>query len=421
MRPKARLLMLLLFVTLASAAFLAFRFRRPAPQSSITSEVSPVPALEPCEEAVLPRDAMYRVVPVPAAEIESLRSQLAARGGRGGFLTENDIWIPINEYPENVPFVILSPRVRTLDGSLVDAKPISHGYYARDVGYSSPGTRGERGREVCYALTDQPIPFTLAPGVVYQARSFFKDLDDPQRTMQCTTLFTTPADPAPGQVYRIEIVLMDERVERNRIAQEQAKAAAHARAVEEEAITVVITDPPAHPSGAAWVVAYGAPDANGKESPGEDACSPFILEGPNRLGGELAVIWHHLDSSGVFTMCIWAYIAHLQKRVVTLPQDADWVFDKSKTVPVRLALAAARSETLQDFTKVFFFYPDDGAQVPLFSTGKRGRPTDTPLDLDVVPGTYFAKALLKSKPQPVPLGRITFTNEPGRTYPIKLD
>jgi len=372
------------------------------------------------EEPVSQPAQLHGALPVSADQAAQLHGCIAAK--RHSHVTPDGLFIaiPFAEYHKDIPWLIIAPRLRTMDGTLAPAAPYKIEFISADAG-RSPGAWDMRGREICLAIPAEQLPGSLAAGREYRVRGYYKDPASPVGYVMHTVNLQTPADPVAGQIYRIDLVLFDERVEQARRAEEQAKAAARARAVEEEAITVVITDPPAHPSGAGWVVAYGAPDTNGNEAHGEDAGSPLILKGLNKLGGELVVIWHHLDSSGVFTDCTWAYIAHLQKRDIALPQDADWIFDKNKTVPIRLTLAAADAETLKECLDVFFFYPDDDAQMPLFDARKRARPADTPLDLDVIPGTYVTKALLKSKRQPVTLGRITFTEEPGKTYRIELN
>ena len=42
------------------------------------------------------------------------------------------------------------------------------------------------------------------------------------------------------------------------------------------------------------------------------------------------------------------------------------------------------------------------------------------VDMKAIPGTFYAKAVIKGREEPLALGPVQITNEPGRTYVIRL-
>ena len=124
--------------------------------------------------------------------------------------------------------------------------------------------------------------------------------------------FRTPKSLGPGEIYRVDLVLVDrikEQQEKDlvRIAKEEI-----ARIEKEETITFQISEFPKYDESFMWSARYH--DGNiDREFTRND--SSFILKGPNKLGGELVILYFTREVTHV-----WLYVSNVQKRILNLPE-----------------------------------------------------------------------------------------------------
>jgi hypothetical protein len=133
-----------------------------------------------------------------------------------------------------------------------------------------------------------------------------------------------------------------------------------ARPEQDETISVVVTDYPSEilPGGLSAVYhdTVVKRDFYDNETPGR-----MTLQGPNRLGGELAVYFRKSDE----TLRLWAYVRKVSKRHIGLPADADIVVGETDLVESYLSFAKEDVALLVNWEGVGFFASAD-SKLPLF-------------------------------------------------------
>jgi hypothetical protein len=206
---------------------------------------------------------------------------------------------------------------------------------------------------------------------------------------------------------------LKEMQEQERQAQEQKKQT-------EQAQTIAVTIS-RRPEFASKGIFYGAyyDGTNERTFSEDDSSGPMIVKGAEKLGGELMVCfaWPR-EKMSPLRQRAWAYMKNVQKRRISLPEDADVVLNEEDFIDIELAFDAERAlEFLKD--KTIGFYLWEGAKYPVF-VGRDKRmdePTgELKVAMRVVPREYHVMGVEKVPEEGVFLGKVTITGEAGRTY-----
>jgi len=330
--------------------------------------------------------------------------------------------MPPNEHPRDLPLAVIVPLRRDTDGKVMPFAPSALYFRPQVPGLriSGTGTRPLDGAtSLCVGVTPDPQTGALQMGQVYIVQAYDDDLPPAQPLLSQQALLTLPEQMQRGQVLTFELLLKDDIREQERQAAERAQAEMLARAVEEETLVITFQGVPKHSPDTTWCVNYYAPGSHSREVISIDVSHPIRIKGPNPVGGELTVT---CDDPELPRTWLWAQIAHLKNRTVTLPANADWVIDDEKLITVRLAFAPDDRSAVAELWTIAF-YADESLQRSLFWASPRNvieRQATAPVELKALPGTFYAKAVLKGRKEPLPLGPLEITNEPGKTYVLKL-
>jgi len=259
---------------------------------------------------------------LPKDEAAALYSQIKARGHH--FMTDDKLQVsmPFSDYPEDVPLIIIAPRIRTLEGTMIEASPYKMEFTGND-GKPSSGSWDLTGRELCLAIPQEKMECSLAAGRKYLVYSYFRATGNDSPGTKHTAELTTPENVANGQVYRVELVVKDEILEQKLLAEQKAEAERLKQIVKEETITLNIQEYPGDsPEKSVWVALYDD-GSRGRETVVKDMRRVIEIKGPNKLGGELSLVRY--PEKG--TRMVWVVVENLKKRAVNLPEDADLVIN----------------------------------------------------------------------------------------------
>jgi len=146
----------------------------------------------------------------------------------------------------------------------------------------------------------------------------------------------------------------------------------------------------------------------------------LVLQGPNKLGGELAVYIAEPNKP----LRLWCYVRKLEKRQVTVPDDAELVVSDDRLVDASLSFAAEDAALLRNVRAVAFYTSPDSKQAlfywPVGTSLPKAGPAKVPVR--ITPGRYFVRAIVEKAGQLsyVPLGMLEVTAEKQKTYPLEL-
>jgi len=232
--------------------------------------------------------------------------------------------------------------------------------------------------------------------------------------------FRIPENLGPDEVYKIKLLLVDKIYEHQKLQKQKAAAQQRKRLEIEEAITVTIQKDAIQGQEGPLVCLYSVGEKNREFHNGQSS-GQMTLKGPNKLGGELVVYTsppgQHFRS--------WCYIKNLQKRNVSLPDDADWSATREDLIEVYLSFPDEQKQFLDSWQGVIF-YPSKASNVRLFGAllhvGSIQLTNYGKVPLKIVPGKYYMKALvIKGRTEVfMPIGQLEIGKEPGKTYTINL-
>ena len=120
-------------------------------------------------------------------------------------------------------------------------------------------------------------------------------------------------------------------------------------------------------------------------------------------GGELLVSF---EADGHFVP--WAYVRHASTHPVKLTQEADFVIEQDKQVPV--TLTCRRTSELENYQSIGLYYAED-SRLPLYQvdigSGLEGAGSSWSATLEIMPGTYHIQGKLKGDGPNQHLGQIS--------------
>jgi hypothetical protein len=233
-----------------------------------------------------------------------------------------------------------------------------------------------------------------------------------------TVTFKTPDALKPGEIYKVELVLVDRIWEANLLL-DRAKEVARKKKIEEaEKITVEINRRPGDVSAGELIGIYN--DGTRNREFGESNGKVFLM-GPNKLGGELAV---YLVSKSTGKSFLWAYVGEVTKRLVSLPQEADIVADEGDWFQIELLVKGKKKPLIDDLCGVAFF-ASGNRKVPLFgrkwervTLGGEGLYYKT-VRVDVIAGRYDVRGINRDGKEFI-LGQLDIGREYGKTYTLEV-
>ncbi len=350
---------------------------------------------------------------------QAVRSKLVG----GGLLRLDSMGIKNSvpaAYNDSTPLIEIRTFVRQLDGTVRPLYLYSLGLQAQQH-FKGSGSRTVKGYGLRTGLASKEGGLSyLIWDTEYEAAGTYHLPEDPNyitRGRTATVRFRTPVRIAPGEICRVDLILVDrieerEAAEQARIAQEE-----RARVEEEEKITLQFSQFPGHEEPGKWQVGYHDGDRGGLFERAEDGT--FVLKGPNALGGDIVVYYHDVEDS----LHPWLYVANVGKRTLQLPADASIVVSERDMIPIRVSLAQIDPNILSQVVMVGFWTSAD-AKLPLL--GRMLRPEDRQdlqandwqIDMKVRPGTYFVK-LVKDEKTRLDIGVVDISSEAGKTYALE--
>ena len=302
-------------------------------------------------------------------------------------------------------------------------------YYVSSLKLLSQVTHGEKLSGGTYGVKGYGLRLGLADKLDWQSYLLYDTEytvygsyhlpEDPNKLIRGRTSelrFRTPKSLAPGEIYRVDLILVDRIKEQQE--QEQTKIAKEERAriEKEEAITIQIKDFPKYNEPGIWMAGYH--DGN-KSREFQNINNMFILKGPNKLGGDLAIYYNMKGSNHV-----WLYTKNIQKRTLQFPEDASVVLNDNNMVSAKISLSQIDPNILSN-NEMIAFYPDTDAKYFLFWISlksedlKKIQDNNWQIDMKFQPGTYYVK-LIKDLETFLDLGIINIVKESRKTYSLNL-
>lgn len=219
-----------------------------------------------------------------------------------------------------------------------------------------------------------------------------------KRTFPSEPTFTIPKDLPANSVYKVELVVLDEQLNKQFAEEKELDRKQYAQRVKEESITVNLAKSEVELTrGAAYyqVETYKQKPVNsGKEAAfNKESCA--VIPGPNKLGGELVVVGIMTGSSGQRFLCSYAYIRNLDKRIVSIPEDADLLMKKEDMIPVTIGFDATKAPESNKFRTLGFFEKKDSKMflvgIPFNPASIRMKDNRYEFDISIAPGAYVLK------------------------------
>jgi len=338
----------------------------------------------------------------------------------GGMLDPNGINSSLDvSYTESTPLIEIHCKIRDLDGSIkaLDVKSL----YIVPVSGSGGGGYGVNGKGLRLELGgDRRSPSgNLFFGTEYNVDGQLPNVEYSSATKLERTRklkFSTPQSLEAGEICVVELVLVDRIQDKKDNELRAAEAKRRAELEEAEKITIKVSNLPQYSDVGQWVALY-AEGARHRSSYVPDAEGKFVINGPNKLGGELALAF---SSREKLTRRCWAYIRKLAKRDVNLPEDADIVVTEEDVIEVYLSFEDKDKEALAEYSVVALFESEQG-KLPLFySFLNSGEGFDhKKVKLEVVAGKYEARCIA-TREKEVSLGTLNISEEVGKVYSVKL-
>ena len=361
----------------------------------------------------------YRVGTIISSDSEynrAVRNEIQEKGL--SFVDSRGISNCLSSRDVNTPLIEIHCFMRDLDGTIRPCRVrslymVSSDGRGGDYGVRGVGFRTELGLdygEIARLLYGKRYSVVAGyepnngPGVVYAKES--------------ETFFETPASLGPGEIYKVELVVVDRIKERKKL---EEKMALKERA-REETLNLKLSDPPQYPFKGAWVVLYY--DGKTKQRFDRKPENCFMLAGPMDLGGEVLAYY----SNGVENRT-WVYLRKLEKRQIDLPSDAQTLIAPENLVEVGIEVQKGNREDLLRELQAIAFYTDQNAKLPIFwaplqqGGDKRdaGRKDAGLVKLHVLPGSYFVR-FVEADPseREIPVGEMKITGQSQRFYTLTV-
>ena len=325
------------------------------------------------------------------------------------------------EYTSNTPIIELHFMARELNGNIHPIKLENISLERKEPpsgrGYTMNGATILR-----VGVTDHFYKHMMRPlllGAEYEVLNYrLVGVNGPIRGP--SPAFRVPENLGPDEIYKIKLLLVDKIYEHQELQKQKAAAQRRKRLEIEEAITVTIQKDAIQGQEGPLVCLYSVGEKNREFHNGQSS-GQMTLKGPNKLGGELVVYTsppgQHFRS--------WCYIKNLQKRNVSIPDDADWSATREDLIEVYLSFPDEQKQFLDSWQGVIF-YPSKASNVRLFGAllhvGSIQLTNYGKVPLKIVPGKYYMKALvIKGRTEVfMPIGQLEIGKEPGKTYTINL-
>lgn len=357
------------------------------------------------KRVIVPREACS----IPAEALRPFSNHLDASGIKTLMTTE---------YSEDIPLVEISFMIRDHDTKVKPFKVVSVGLSRSSGSWGGDYTVGGIGLRMGVGK-DRSNLRSLLLGEEYIIRSFWlPGREDAISTAHLQPKFKIPETLGKNEVYKVSLLLKDELLEERLLAEQKAEAERKKRIEKEETITIRIKDFPKYSSQGRWIAAYHN-GRRGRESTERDSEGDIIIKGPNKLGGELAVVFYSFAER---TTRLWVYLKNVRKRVINFPADADLEVKDDDLIQVYLAF---KDEDLLKEFAIIAFYREKNGRLPLFRTRLNSKHSGRKeleykkIGLKVVPGSYHVR-MIGNKGQKVILGKIQIAEEEFRTYTIHL-
>jgi len=359
------------------------------------------------KRVIVPREACS----IPAEALRPFSNHLDSEGIRTLLTTE---------YTEDTPLVEMSFMMRNLDGKIKLLKVASvglsriSGNWGGDYTVDGIGLRMGLGKERSNLRS-------LLLGEEYFIRSFWlPGGEDAISTAHLKPKFKIPETLGRNQVYKVQLLLLDEILERELLEKQKAEAKRRKEIEEKETITVKVTQRPGFAAESKFIGVYHD-GIRHREFYQDELKDQLVLKGPNKLGGELLVSF---ISKPDRKLVLWAYLKNVTNRDINLPEDADFKTKEKELIQIYLSFADKDAEALKDF-KAIAFYLTKNANLPMFwlALTRKGEQPDSlqyeKIPLKIIPGTYYIRAIGKND-QEVPLGKLPIDKEKPKTYAIHL-
>jgi hypothetical protein len=321
----------------------------------------------------------------------------------------------------STPLIELRTFERELDGTVQPLHLFSLGLLSQ-VPRGTTLSGGDYGVDACGLRVglawELDGSLYLAYDTEYTARGVYHRSEDPNNIVRGQTAevrFRTPAKLAPGEIYRVDLILIDKIKEGQAAEQAEVVKTERARAEEDEKITLRFAHFPEQKQHGIWQAVYH--DGNRSRGFEQAGDGTFFLKGPNKLGGEL-LVYLHTDED----FHPWLYVTTVQKRMFQFPADASIIVNEDSLVKVHLSLTGSDASLLAQCTRLDLRTKAD-ARLPLFYLVPRGvsqgPQSDWQIDMRVLPCTYFLK-LVKNDETESDLGLLNISNEAGKTYSVRI-
>ena len=231
-------------------------------------------------------------------------------------------------------------------------------------------------------------------------------------------IFRTPAHLDDGEIYRVELIVLDKVERARREEEEKLKREEYERLKKEEAITIRVEYPSDVNDG--FCSASYAPRNERHVGTGDDCTTrgTITIPGPNPLNGELFVSMYPGRR-------VWCYINDLDKRMVQLPQDADLVYAEDDPVLAYFDVADREVAVSCGFKVVSFLYSRESRfafyaaslEKSVIEQAPDGSSNGLPRSL-VPAGTWYVFSSRSG--EIVYLGTVEITGEAGKVYKLKF-
>ena len=316
----------------------------------------------------------------------------------------------------NIPLLEILCMCRDLEGEVHPAEVNS--LYIVEPGY---GTNHEVNGTAFRTIIGKDSQYNwprLECGFQYQVTASYRD--ESKKIIWATQSianFSIPKELDAGDIYRVELIVIDKIKEYKAIEQAMTAKEERTRIEKEETITLQFSRFPDQKEQGAWLMEYYVGNESGSFRQIED--NTYFKKGPNKLGGDL-IVYYNYD----YYFSPWLYISNVQKRTLQLPADASIVIQEDEMISATVSLSQIDPNILSQYKMVGFFSSED-AKLPLFlillvpEIMKKWQADDWQVDMKIRPGTYFTKLFTDEETQ-LDMGVIYFTKEPGKTYTLSV-
>lgn len=342
---------------------------------------------------------------------------------KGKFFTDSEgirtsIWFSDDI---NTPLIEILCKERTLDNSILPLDISSLEIVSQEIIYGMTHEIKGSGLRIDIGNDRRSKDPKLLFNTEYTVKGIYHLPEDPNNIARGQTskvTFRTPKSLSPGEIYRLNLILIDRIKEQQE--QEQAKIAKEekARIEDEETITLQFSNLPKYSKPGIWQIEYS--DGNKVRSFRRIDDETFILKGPNKLGGDISVYYYTTDDN----FYPWINITDVQQRTLQLPDDASIVLNEDEMVQAKISLAQIDPNIISQYKMIGFFTSED-AKLPLFwipvisEFFEKLQDNNWQTELKVLPGTYTVR-MLEDMDTYLDMGNIRFTNESGKTYTLSL-